>query len=323
MLSGQTQIEYMILGAMEKIAPDVVSAYWSKCRTGNKLKFYNYKERLLQELMDARGPVALLELSEYFSEKALSSPLIYVLLNSPDPLAMMNKMMQYERHLTPSTCRLSLLDSGEEYIVAEKVAAPASQPLIATELFFCGAIKTLLKLLGCEGVQVEWVSVRSEQLLQVLTSMDVPVPDVKKNTRWRFSWSDYRRREQILGLDEFLISNAEPFTISCNVSVTHQVEEMLASDLASRPDMQDVAERMGMSVRTFQRKLSDEGVTYSRIYNNLRIKTASRLLRQTNANITEISFISGFSDSAHFSREFKKVQKMTPLAYRDTYKVKD
>lgn len=319
---GQTQIEHMILEAIEEIAPDVVAGYKSKSVLNNGAGSLYCKELLLQELMDARGPGALLELSESFQQKKLLSPLIYILLNSPNPESMIKKMVSYERYFSPSTCRLVIHESGVNYLVAEKVAAPEEAPLIAAELFFCGTIEAMLKLLGCEGVKVVWESVRSEQLQKVLKSLDVTPAVVAENTRWRFYWDSYERSEQILGLDEFLTSNAQPFIINSNVSVTHRVEEVLTKCLTFRPTMKEVADKLGMSVRTFQRKLHEEGITYSKIYNNLRIKKASRLLRQTNISITEIGFICGYSDSAHFSREFKKVQSMTPLFYRETYHLK-
>lgn len=320
MLTEQTHMDRMILGAMQRIAPDVVASCWNKCRSKHGNGQSPYKEMLLQELMDAQGPNAVLELSEHFPENTSSSPLVYLLLNSPGPEAMIKKLTLYDRHFHP-TRRFELCESGSNHVVTENVACPDDKPSVPDELFLCGAVKTMLTLLGCEGLHVEWSAVCSEQMQQVLKSLNIPPPSIGKNTQWRFSWNKYKRRDQITGLDDFLISNTEPFTISNKTSVTHLVEKLLEMDLTTRPSMQDVAVKLGMSVRTFQRKMREEGITYSRLYNKLRIKTASRLLRQTDTSLTEIGFICGFSDSAHFSREFKKVQMMTPKTYRETYQM--
>lgn len=322
MLTEQTHMDRMILGAMQKVAPDVVDICWNKCRSEYSEEQASYKEMLLQELMDTQGPNAVLELSEHFPKNSSSSPLIYLLLNSPCPEAMIKKLTLHDRHFHP-TRRLELCESGLNHIVTENVTHPGDKPSVPDELFLCGAVKTMLTLLGCEGLRVEWAAVRSEQMQRVVKSLNIPSPVLGKNTRWRFSWNKYTRRDQIIGLDDFLISNTEPFTKSNKISVTYLVEKLLETDLTTRPTMQEIATKLGMSARTFQRKMREEGITYSRLYNKLRIKTASRLLRQTDTSLTEIGFVCGFSDSAHFSREFKKVQMMTPKTYRETYQLKN
>ncbi len=51
----------------------------------------------------------------------------------------------------------------------------------------------------------------------------------------------------------------------------------------------------------------------------LRIHFACLLLRDTTVPVKELVFRSGFNDSVHFARTFKKVTAMTPLQYRRKY----
>ncbi|WP_422100095.1 helix-turn-helix domain-containing protein [Tenacibaculum maritimum] len=43
---------------------------------------------------------------------------------------------------------------------------------------------------------------------------------------------------------------------------------------------------------------------------------ATRLLKQTNLNISEIADKTGFSDSSHFNKTFKKYTGRNPSAFR-------
>ncbi|MBO5952570.1 MAG: helix-turn-helix transcriptional regulator [Oscillospiraceae bacterium] len=47
-----------------------------------------------------------------------------------------------------------------------------------------------------------------------------------------------------------------------------------------------------------------------------RIARAQQMLLQTNASITEIAFLTGFSDYNHFSRIFKKIVGISAREYR-------
>jgi AraC-like DNA-binding protein len=309
-------MDRMIMGALRETAPGVLEACLAKCRSGRGPR----KEMMLQELMDAEGPQKVLGLSEHFPLEAPSSRLIYLLLNSPSPEAMIRKLGQYDRHFHVSW-KLELCESAENHVVVENRASARDIPSVADELFLGGAVKSMLSLIGCEDLKVEWLAARSGQLQRVLEGLDIGGVPIQGSTRWRFYWDRHKRPEQISGLDDFLITNTDPFTLPSKVSLTQMVEERLAVDLTTRPSMEEMANKLGISARSLQRKLQEEGTSYSRLYSELRIKTASRLLRQSDASLTEIGFLSGFSDSAHFSREFKKVQKMSPKAYRETFQL--
>ena len=57
------------------------------------------------------------------------------------------------------------------------------------------------------------------------------------------------------------------------------------------------------------------GVSIQQYVIQTRIKMAERLLKQTNLNISEISQKTGFTDSSHFNRLFKKYAGVNPSAY--------
>jgi len=301
------------MDALRETAPDVLEACLKKCG-GQEL----YKELMLQQLMDAEGPEKVLSLSEHFPLEAPSSRLVYLLLNSPSPEAMIHKMGLYDRHFHASR-KLELSESADRHMTVLNRASSPDIPTVAEELFLGGSVKNMLSLMGCEGLKMEWHAARSGHLREVLEGLEINAVPIEPHTRWRFHWERFKRPQQIIGLDDYLMTNTDLFTLPTKVPITQIVEQHLAADLTTRPSMEEMANRLGISARSLHRKLQEEGTSYSRLYSELRIKTASRLLRQSDASLTEIGFLSGYSDSAHFSREFKKVQKMPPKIYRETF----
>ena len=77
-----------------------------------------------------------------------------------------------------------------------------------------------------------------------------------------------------------------------------------------------VAKKMGLSEKGLQRKLSEEGVTFQGIYNNLRKKLALDYVSDTRIPLADVAMLLGFSDSSAFYRAFKRWTGSTPGDYR-------
>ncbi|MFZ1538453.1 MAG: helix-turn-helix transcriptional regulator [Chromatiaceae bacterium] len=82
------------------------------------------------------------------------------------------------------------------------------------------------------------------------------------------------------------------------------------------PHMSLVAEIVGMSERTLQRRLAQSGSTYSEIVQEARFSIASDLLADSDLNIADIAFAAGYDNAPHFSNAFKRLTGMTPRDYR-------
>ena len=60
------------------------------------------------------------------------------------------------------------------------------------------------------------------------------------------------------------------------------------------------------------------GTTCNKYLSILRIERAKELLKETDLPVTEISFKAGFNYLTHFERVFKRLEGMTPSAYRQS-----
>ncbi|MGO1596104.1 MAG: AraC family transcriptional regulator ligand-binding domain-containing protein [Sphingobacterium sp.] len=77
-----------------------------------------------------------------------------------------------------------------------------------------------------------------------------------------------------------------------------------------------VADNFNLTVRTMQRKLKEEGVSYLQIISEVRKSLAIDYIRNTNSSIKEISVVLGYSEPSAFVRAFKKWTGKTPSAFR-------
>lgn len=82
------------------------------------------------------------------------------------------------------------------------------------------------------------------------------------------------------------------------------------------PKLSRIAQHIGMSERTLQRRLAGSGQTYQTLVEHAQRDLASRLLRTTEHSIAEVAFLTGFTEQSTFSRAFKRWVGQTPRAHR-------
>jgi len=81
-------------------------------------------------------------------------------------------------------------------------------------------------------------------------------------------------------------------------------------------DAADVARALNVSVRTLQRRLADEGATYSGLLDQARRELAVRFIGEQRMPVKEATYVLGFSEPANFSRAFKRWTGVSPSEFR-------
>ncbi|MDJ0897094.1 MAG: AraC family transcriptional regulator ligand-binding domain-containing protein [Alphaproteobacteria bacterium] len=82
------------------------------------------------------------------------------------------------------------------------------------------------------------------------------------------------------------------------------------------PRIETIAEIAGTSVRSLQRRLAANGLSHTEIVDQARYQAATRLLQDADIRITDVAMDLGYTDSAHFTRAFKRWAGITPREYR-------
>lgn len=98
--------------------------------------------------------------------------------------------------------------------------------------------------------------------------------------------------------------------------LTAQIRRILRTALRDdRGHVDLVARQVGMTARSLQRRLKDEGTSFQALREDVRRELANRYL-DDNLSIAEISFLLGFSEPSAFFRAFKRWTGLTPVEAR-------
>jgi AraC-like DNA-binding protein len=84
------------------------------------------------------------------------------------------------------------------------------------------------------------------------------------------------------------------------------------------PKIRSVAEAVGGSVRTLQRRLSDMDTTFSAVIETAQMRWAVQLLERDDYTLAEIAHQLGYTDQANFTRAFRRWTGLPPGVYRRT-----
>lgn len=87
-----------------------------------------------------------------------------------------------------------------------------------------------------------------------------------------------------------------------------------------RATIEQIALSQGMNVRTFQRRLQDDGGVFNDLINDVRRDLALRYLENPNNSMSRIADMFGFSMASSFTRWFVNQFGMPPAAWRSAQK---
>ena len=154
---------------------------------------------------------------------------------------------------------------------------------------------------------------------------------------------DYAQRALHLGVSRFLLkpshmeeleeailymtgqlegqgAGEEPANASANSFLVRQAQAFLAQNYARHLTLQEVADHCYISQWYLSKLLNRQlGQNFYELLNGVRIQRAKELMEDPSLRISEIAELVGYSDTAHFSRVFKKQEGVSAGDWRNTY----
>jgi len=82
--------------------------------------------------------------------------------------------------------------------------------------------------------------------------------------------------------------------------------------------LSEVSTKLGVSIRTLERRLAEEGVSFLDVLDDLRFELAKRYLHEPNLPISEIAWLLGYADPSAFSHSFRRWTGKPPTQVRTT-----
>jgi AraC-like DNA-binding protein len=100
-------------------------------------------------------------------------------------------------------------------------------------------------------------------------------------------------------------------------SLSARVRELVAAQVRDgEPSQERIARRLGLSERTLQRRLAEEGVAFATLVDETRTELARLYLSDPKLAVFEVAFLLGYSEPSAFNRAFKRWTKQSPSQFR-------
>ncbi|GAB5449578.1 AraC family transcriptional regulator [Gymnodinialimonas sp.] len=125
------------------------------------------------------------------------------------------------------------------------------------------------------------------------------------------------------GITQFLVSHLdrELAQIDDTPALRAQTKDEIARALSEGlPNMADIARRLGLSARSLHRRLADHGLSFQTLTEETRREIAIGMLQDEAYALSEIAFLTGYSEQSAFNRAFKRWMGVTPATYRKSLK---
>ncbi|MCB1049660.1 MAG: AraC family transcriptional regulator ligand-binding domain-containing protein [Acidobacteria bacterium] len=278
--------------------------------------------RLWEALVEEAGdPLLPLRMGEAISTEVFDPP-IFAAMCSPNLIVALKRIAKYKPLICPM--RLHIEETTQSTRLAfewlDKTVAPPA-PLIAMELVFFVQLARLgtryrvcplevrapLRLNPADAYTA-WFGVRvkpSEQSAISFRKDDALRPFLTANEpMWSYFEPTLQRNLDALKHEASMVERVHASLL-----------ELIPSGLAS---MDAVARKLGMSHRTLQRNLSQEGTRFQTVLASTRTKLAMHYLKSSPLSSAEIAFLLGFDDPNSFFRAFRTWTGATPEQVRAT-----
>ncbi len=247
-------------------------------------------------------------------------PPIFAALCSPNLFVAADRIATHKRLLGPLRLHVELDAEGLDLAVTWPPGDPPPPVLPGVEAAFWVALARLGTRTRVVPQRVvvpsppkdvaaveDWLRTRVERgdtTLVRFSRLDATRPFLTANAgMWDFFEPELRRRLNDLSGDATLSSKVRAALV-----------ELLPAGSGST---QGVARHLGISTRTLQRRLGEDGITFQELLAGVRERLARHYLTQSTLSLTEIAFLLGYDDPNSFHRAFNKWTGRTPLGVRE------
>ncbi|ENW33421.1 AraC family transcriptional regulator [Acinetobacter baumannii] len=128
----------------------------------------------------------------------------------------------------------------------------------------------------------------------------------------------HSNQELLKILDKTLQSELHDLT--SKLTFSDQVKWLIRKSLtAGRPDLHSVAKEIGISERSLQRYLKNEGVSFQSLLSSIRHELACEYLMDKRLNLAGIAYLLGYEEQASLFRSFQEWEGTTPKKWRELH----
>ena len=253
----------------------------------------------------------------------IAVPVFRYILNSS--VSTLDFIRLLSRYITISTAIFkfeSIID--EEFI---HIQVQAVSPKNTTTQQYEGMLFTWFRLLklaeGPQQIQINFKHKAKVPNLEIYQSLFGRTPKFNQESYSLSFNRKWANRRIGLGGDQSVLDNisalerirTEAFALPFPNRVTTLIEEAL---IFGEPTRQQIAELLGISVRTLQRHLEKDGYTYKSLLSSTRKNLCEHYLKNKTLSCSDLAFLLGYRDPSQFFKAFKNWFGKTPTQYRSS-----
>lgn len=243
----------------------------------------------------------------------------YVVRTAPTIRAALERLARYNR-LVHDVARFSLVDRGDVLRLEHRFSRPSLRPCRQASEFTIASIVTLgtaLTGMPVRPLAVEFIHEAPESTaphrmlfgLEPRFSAAVNAIELDRKTLERgIPGADPALSAVIERHAEGLLAQRPELE-----TASQRVRQVLAGMLRDgEATLAAAAKRLGMSARSLQRRLAEEGLGFDAVLDDLRRELSLRYLADPKIAIAEVAYLTGFSEPSAFHRAFKRWTGTTP-----------
>lgn len=279
-------------------------------------EYFRFWNALDAEAADPHLPIRLVEA---ISTEAFHPP-VFAALCSPNLSIALKRLAEYKRLVAPMHLIIEENESAL-YVGMEwddpSIVLPVS--LAAAELAFMTRLARIGTREHIEPLKVECLHPMEPQ--EAYTEFFGVAPSQAARQGVTFRAADAQR--PFLTASETLWATFQPelrrrlVELTASATPAERVRSALLEGLPSgQTSIQATARRLGVSARTLQRSLKQEGTSYKSLVKETRERLARHYVTNTKLAYAEISFLIGFEEPSSFFRAFREWTGKTPESVR-------
>ncbi|MBW3698250.1 AraC family transcriptional regulator [Vibrio sp. T187] len=258
--------------------------------------------------------------AQYMTVETFDPP-IFASICSPDLNTALKRLSQYKPLIGPMVSDVKIEDKHTSITIhCYGYDAEIPKFLSASELIFFTQLARLATRQTIQPISVELPQLPnnidqyeayfgcpitlSNQIKITFKAQDAALPFLTENAAmWTFFEGSLNQK--LIDLDN-------------EASTSEHVKSVLLESLPSgESSLESVANKLAVSKRTLQRKLTNESVSFQSILQEVRGELADHYLQHSGLSLGEISFLLGFKESNSFIRAYSGWKGISPGSYRE------
>ena len=253
------------------------------------------------------------DLSHHFKSTKMGRFSAHI-FQSPNFLTFLQEVVKYQTFIR-SNYLVKLTISGAVSRFSVKIdETPSKGKLICEEIDIIRILDAFSLIGGSDFVPIE-VGVTGNSVYNIESVL--PKGNYKLKLNQEESWVLFNSQLLSKKIPSILPNNSIQDIIKTKIPVSFKIDLMLDSFVSGQiPNVEELTEMFAVSRRTLERKLSEEGTSFTTIKDNYLQRKSFELLSDASLSVKEIADQLNFSNSQNYIRSFKRWTGVPPETYR-------